>query len=145
MSAMPKVDGRTLKVAIVVSEYHFDITGKMLQAALEVFAGQGVPGKNVTVVHAPGAFEIPLACEKLARTKKYDALVALGCVIKGDTDHYYYIAGEVSRGIMDISLRHALPIGFGLLTTNNVAQAKARSSAKDNKGKEAALAVIKMI
>jgi|SRR3989344_880252 len=139
-----KVDGSRLKIAIVVSRFHSDITGAMLEGALAVLKKSGVKKNNIRVVHVPGSFEIPLACERLARTKRYDGIVALGCIIKGETDHDVYIAKAVSKGIMDVMLQHAIPIGFGVLTTNNLAQARARSTGKNNKGIEAAQAVLIM-
>jgi len=100
-----KIDGRNLKIAIIVSKFNVDITEKMLQGALEVLRINKVKKNNIEIVWVPGAYEIPLACQKLAKEKKYDGLVAIGCVIKGDTDHYYYISQEVSRGIMDVMLK----------------------------------------
>lgn len=136
------MDGRKLRIGIVVSLFNDDITQKMLQGARECLKENGVKEKNIKVVFAPGSFEIPYFCQRLAKTKKYDALIAVGCVIKGDTDHYYYIAGEASRGVMDIGLKYDIPIGFDIITVNNLAQARARSGPKNNKGREAALAVL---
>jgi 6,7-dimethyl-8-ribityllumazine synthase len=105
----------------------------------------GVSLDNINVVKVPGAFEIPLACQKLAQTKKYDGIIVLGCVIKGDTDHYYYIAGESIRGVMNVMLEEKLSIGMGIITTNNLKQAQERSGAENNKGAESAWAVLEMI
>ena len=94
----------------------------------------------------PGAFEVPLACEFLARSRSVDAIVTLGAVIRGDTPHFDFVAGECARGIQDVSLRHALPIGFGVLTVDTVAQARERCApGKANKGYEAALAAMEML
>ncbi len=93
----------------------------------------------------PGSFEIPLMCQQLARTKKFHGLIAIGAVIKGDTDHYYYISNEASRGIMEVMLSESLPIAFGVITTSNLQQAKDRSGLKDNKGEEAAKSLVKMM
>jgi 6,7-dimethyl-8-ribityllumazine synthase len=139
------IDGEKLKIGIVVSRFNDDITKKMLTGALECFKENNVREENIKTVWVPGSFEIPLACERLAASKKYDALVALGCVIKGETDHYYFISLEVSRGIMETMLKYSLPIGFGIITTNNLKQAQERSSAKSNKGREAAEAALMMI
>jgi len=139
-----KIDGSKLKIGVVVSEFNNNITEPMLEGALETLKENKVKKENIKIVWVPGSFEIPLACMRLAKTKKYDALVALGCVIKGDTDHFYYIAGEASRGIMNIMLRYSIPIGFGVITTNNLKQAKERSSGKHNKGREAAEAALAM-
>ena len=138
-------NGRKLKIAVVVSKFNDDITGNLLRGALGVLSLNNVRKNNIKVVWVPGSFEVPLACQKLARTKKYYGIVALGCVIKGETDHYYYIAGEAARGIMDAMLKYSLPIGFGIITTNNLKQAKARSGPKSNKGAEAAEAVLWML
>lgn len=104
-----------------------------------------VKKNNIEIVWVPGSFEIPLVCQKIAQTKKYDGLIAIGCVIKGDTDHYYYISNEVSRGTMEVMLKFSLPIGFGVITTNNLKQAQDRSSNRCNKGGEAASAVLEII
>lgn len=140
-----KVDGSKLKIGIVVSQFNNDITEKMLEGALETLRENKVKGKNIKVVRVPGSFEIPLACQRLAETKKYDALIAIGCVIKGETDHFYYICNEASRGIMDVMLQLNIPIGFGVLTCSNLKQAQARSRGRHNKGREAAEAALAMI
>lgn len=137
--------GSKLKLAIVVSKFNADITGNMLTGALENLKTNKVEEKNIKIVRVPGSFEIPFVCQKLARSKKYDALIALGCVIKGETDHYYFVAGEAARGIMDVMLKYNIPIGFGIITTNNLKQAIARSSGKHNKGAEAARAILEMV
>jgi 6,7-dimethyl-8-ribityllumazine synthase len=139
------IDGSKYKIAIVVSKFNSDITEKMLRGALEILEKNKVKKNNIKIVRVPGSFEIPLVCKKLAEEKKYDGLIAIGCVIKGDTDHYYYISQEVSRGIMNVMLEFSLPIGFGVITTNNLQQAKNRSNDKCNKGKEAAEAVLEII
>jgi len=138
-------DGSKIKIAIVMAKFNADITEKMLQGALDTLQINKVKKNNIEIVRVPGAYEIPLACQKLAQSKKYDCLVAIGCVIKGDTDHYYYISQEVSRGIMDVMLKFSLPIGFGVITVNNLKQAKDRSNERCNKGKEATEAVLEMI
>jgi len=142
---LAKINGKKFKLAVVVSRFNRDITSKMLQGALQTLKKNSVLEKNIEVVWVPGSFEIPLACQKLALSKKYQALVALGCVIKGETDHYYYVAQETSRGVMRVMLDSSLPIGFGVITTNNLKQAKERSSGKKNKGSEAAQAALEMI
>lgn len=139
------VNGSKLKVAIVVAKFNSDITGGMLAGAVEKLKINKVKEDNVHVFWVPGAFEIPLACQKLAQKKKYDAIIALGCVIKGSTDHYYYISGESVRGVMDVMLKFNLPIGLGIITTNNLKQAQERSGKKNNKGSEAAQAVLEML
>jgi 6,7-dimethyl-8-ribityllumazine synthase len=132
----------TLRVALVVSRFNSDITESMLEAALMTLREWGVTERNTHVVHVPGSFEIPVACQKVIKKVKPHAIVALGCVIQGDTKHDHYISSAVSHGIMRLSLDHTIPISFGILTTNNLAQAKVRSQGKANKGHEAALAVL---
>jgi 6,7-dimethyl-8-ribityllumazine synthase len=116
----------------------------MLKGALKTLKENKVRGGNIKIVYVPGSFEIPLACQRLARLKKYDALVAIGCIIKGETDHFYYICNEASRGIMDVMLKCGVPIGFGVLTCLNLKQAEIRSRGRENKGREAAEAALIM-
>lgn len=140
-----KINASKFKIAIVVADFNKDITNKMLEGAKKVLKENKVKANNIKIITVPGSFEIPLACQKLAQTKKYDGVIAIGCVIKGGTDHYYYISNEVSRGIMDVMLNYSLPIGFGVITTNNLKQAKDRANNKCNKGVEAAEAVLEII
>ncbi|PIU77854.1 MAG: 6,7-dimethyl-8-ribityllumazine synthase [Candidatus Moranbacteria bacterium CG_4_10_14_3_um_filter_44_15] len=134
-----------LKIGIVVSQFNEGITGKMIEGALDVLIKNKVKKSNIKIVRVPGSFEIPIACQRLAQMEKYDALIALGCVIKGETDHFYYIAGEASRGIMNVMLKFDIPIGFGVITTNNLKQAQARSRGRHDKGREAAEAALAMV
>jgi len=140
-----KNDGSKLKIGIVASQFNSNITEPMLEGALGTLRENKVKKENINVVWVPGSFEIPLACQRLAKSKKYDALIAIGCVIKGETDHFYYIAGEAARGIMDVMLERNIPIGFGVLTTKNLKQAEIRSRGKENKGREAAEAALAII
>lgn len=140
-----KFDGSKLKIGVVVSQFNSNITEPMLDGALKTLEENKVKADNIKTVWAPGSFEISLACQRLAETKKFDALVAIGCVIKGETDHYYYICNETSRGVMDVMLKFDIPIGFGVLTTQNLKQAEIRSRGKHNKGREAAEAALAMI
>lgn len=140
-----KIDGAKFKIAIVASKFNDDITGGMLKGALETLKKNGVSEKNISTVWVPGAIEIPLACQRLAETKKYHGIIALGCVIKGDTDHYYYVSGESIRGVMNVMLKTGVPIGMGIITTNNLKQAKDRSGSKNNKGSEATQAMLEMV
>jgi 6,7-dimethyl-8-ribityllumazine synthase len=133
-----------MKVGIVVSRFHSDITSRLLGGAVEACAKSGVKRKNTAVVSVPGSFEIPLALERLARTRKFDALVALGCIIKGETAHNAYISYAVSDGIMEVMLDHLIPVGFGVLTPNTIGQARERSKGRNNKGKEATHAALEM-
>lgn len=139
------IDGSRLKIGIIVSKFNSDITGGMLQGALETLEKNKVKKENIKVLWVPGSFEIPLTCQKLALAKKYDALVAIGCLIKGETDHYHYIADASSKGVMEVSLKFNIPIGFGIITVNNLKQAQERSGRTNNKGAESAQAVLEMI
>ena len=141
-----KRNAQGLKIGIVVSRYNQFITDKLLAGALDGFKSHGGEDENITVVHVPGAFEIPLIAEKLAASGKYDALVCVGAVIRGDTPHFDYVCDAVTRGIGDAVRTYKLPIGFGVLTTNDVQQAMERSGSKDaNKGYEALLTVVEMV
>jgi 6,7-dimethyl-8-ribityllumazine synthase len=141
-----KRNAQGLKIGIVVSRYNQFITEKLLAGALDGFKNHGGEDENVTVVHVPGAFEIPLIAEKMAASGKYDALVCVGAVIRGDTPHFDYVCDAVTRGIGDAVRAYKLPIGFGVLTTNDVQQAMERSGSKDaNKGYEALLTVVEMV
>lgn len=137
-------DASRLTVGIVVSRFNADITERMLKGALEVLHLSKVREDNISIVQVPGSFEIPFGCLKLLKKKKPDAIVALGCIIRGETKHDEYLASAVSHGIIDLILHHRVPISFGVITTNNLAQAKVRSSGKTNKGGEAARAALGM-
>lgn len=134
-----------MKFAIVVSRFNQDICQNLLEGALASFKKQGVGKENVKIVWVPGAFEIPLAALKLARTKKYAAIVALGCVLQGETDHNRYISEAAAQGILQVSLSTGVPVTFGVLTPRNRRQALARSGKNSaNKGSEAAEAALEM-
>jgi 6,7-dimethyl-8-ribityllumazine synthase len=141
-----KKDAQGLRIGIVVSRYNHFITEKLLEGALDGFKSHGGDDDKVTIVRVPGAFEIPLIADKLAASGRYDALVCLGAVIRGDTPHFDYVCDAVTRGIGAAVQTHKIPIGFGVLTTNDVQQAMERAGAKDaNKGYEALLTVVEMI
>jgi 6,7-dimethyl-8-ribityllumazine synthase len=133
------------RVAIVVSKFNESITGGLLTGARAALEAAQVRSEDITLVWVPGAFEIPLTARRLAETGRFDAIVCLGCVIKGDTMHFEYIAGAVSQGIMDAGISTGIPVTFGVLTTLTDEQATLRSApGPDNKGREAALAAIDM-
>ncbi len=141
-----KRNAQGLKLGVVVSRYNQFITEKLLDGALDGFKSHGGEDDNVTIIRVPGAFEIPLIAEKLAASGKYDALVCLGAVIRGDTPHFDYVCDAVTRGIGDAIRTYKIPIGFGVLTTNDVQQAMEREGSKDaNKGYEALLTVVEMV
>jgi len=141
---VPLPDGSRLRIGVVVSDFNTDITAPMLDGALATLGACKVKKNNIRIVHVPGSFEIPFGCLTLIKSGKYDALIALGCIIKGETTHDVYIATATSDGIMKLSLEYKIPIAFGVITTNNLAQAKVRSSGKTNKGGEAAVTAIAM-
>ena len=140
-----KVEARGLRIGIIVSRFNGFITEKLLEGALDGVRSHGGQEQDVTVVRVPGAFEIPLVAERMAAYGQYDALVCLGAVIRGDTPHFEYVADAVTRGIGQTIWKYRIPVGFGVLTTNDVQQAMDRSGSKDgNKGYEAALTAIEM-
>ncbi len=131
-----------MKICIVVSDYYKNISKNLLKGAINELKIKGY--KNINIKFVSGAFEIPNIISK--NIKKFNAFIALGCIIKGKTDHYYFISKAVTYGIMDISIKSKKPIGFGILTWNNLDQAKIRSSiSKKNKGKEVASAIISIL
>ena len=133
------------RFALVVSRFNEAITEGLLRGARAVLAESGVRDEDITIARVPGAFELPLAARRLAASGAFDAIVCLGCVIKGDTMHFEYIAGAASQGIMDAGLQTGVPVGFGLLTTLTEAQAAERAGdGPGNKGREAALAAVEM-
>ena len=140
------VDARGLKVGIIVSRFNNFITAKLLDGALDGLKNHGGADDDLTVVHVPGAFEIPIVASTMASSGKYDALVCLGAVIRGDTPHFEYVCDAVTDGISKTIWDYRMPISFGVLTTDNVQQAMERSGVKDaNKGYEAALTAIEMV
>jgi 6,7-dimethyl-8-ribityllumazine synthase len=134
------------RFAVVVSRFNSFITQRLLDGALDALARHGVDvDTRVDVVWAPGSFEIPIVCQKLARSGRYQAVIALGCVIRGGTPHFDYVAAEVSKGVAAVSLETGVPVAFGVLTTDNVEQAVDRAGTKmGNKGAEAALSALEM-
>ena len=133
------------RFAVVVSRFNEEITGGLLEGALDTLEQAEVSADDITVVRVPGAFEIPLMAMRLAETGQFDAVVTIGCLIKGDTMHFEYIASACSQGIVQASTATGVPIAFGVLTTLTDDQALARSvQGPENKGREAALAAIEM-
>ena len=130
-------------MAVLVSRYNELVTVRLLDGARECLRDKGVPEARVDVIWVPGAFELPVAAETAAASGRYAALVALGCVIRGETPHFDYVAGEAARGLGNVALAHQLPIGFSVLTTETLEQAIARAGgASGNKGYEAAAAAL---
>jgi 6,7-dimethyl-8-ribityllumazine synthase len=141
-----KLDAGGMKIGIIVSRFNNFITEKLLEGAMDAFRRHGGADEAIDVVRVPGAFEIPLLAEKLAASGKYDALVCLGAVIRGETPHFEYVAGEATRGVGNAMIKHHIPIAFGVLTTNTLEQAVERAGTKmGNKGFEATLTAIEMV
>jgi 6,7-dimethyl-8-ribityllumazine synthase len=137
---------KQIRVAIIVSRYNNEITDGLLKGAFDELKRNDVPDDSVKVFHCPGAFEIPSIAKRLCKTKKYDAVVCLGAVIKGETAHFEYISSAVSIGIMNVSLEYNVPVSFGVLTCYTEEQAMHRSqNDENNKGAEAARSALEMI
>jgi 6,7-dimethyl-8-ribityllumazine synthase len=143
LRAAPELAGPPPRVLVIQAPYYADVVGGMVDGALAVLTGLGA---EADVVDVAGAFELPAALRMAIRTEKYDGYLVFGCVVKGETDHYDHICREACRGVMDICVETAAPIGFGLLTVHSIQQAIARSSPdRHNKGVEAANAMIGQI
>ena len=125
-------------MAIIVSRFHEAITTQLLDSAREALQRGGSPASDVDVTWVPGAFELPVVAEAAAASENFDAIVALGCVIRGETPHFEYVASEAARGLGNVALAHRIAVGFGVLTTETMAQAEARVS----KGAEAVQAAL---
>ncbi|HLJ16045.1 MAG TPA: 6,7-dimethyl-8-ribityllumazine synthase [Bryobacteraceae bacterium] len=139
------LDARGLKVAVVISRFNSFITERLLAGALDALARTGANEEDVEIVRVPGSWELPLTVKTLAAGKRHDAIVALSAVIRGETPHFDYVAGEASRGLARVSLETGVPVAFGVLTTNTVEQAIDRAGAKNgNKGFDAAMTAIEM-
>lgn len=134
------------KFAIVASRFNDFIVDRLVGGATDALVRHGVSAANITVVRVPGAWELPVACSRLARSRKFDAIVALGAVIRGATSHYDFVAGEASKGLANAQLSTGVPIAFGVLTTDTIEQAIERAGTKaGNKGWEAAVTAIEMV
>jgi 6,7-dimethyl-8-ribityllumazine synthase len=138
--------GKRRRIAIACSEFNDEVTSKLLAGAVEALELAGVLDKNIRVVLVPGAFELPLAAQALARTKKYDAILALGAVIRGETGHYDHVCRAAEEGLMRVGLDESLPVLFGVLTCDTEKQAMARAGGKQgNKGADVAFASLHLI
>lgn len=141
-----KLFGEGYKFGIVVSRFNDFINSRLLDGALDALNRHGVREDDIVIVKVPGSFEIPLTAKKLAQSKKYDAIICLGAVIRGATPHFDYIAAEVSKGIANTALEVGIPISFGVLTTDNLEQAIERAGSKiGNKGWDAAVAALELV
>lgn len=141
-----KLIAKDMKVGIVAARFNEFITSKLLGGALDALKRHEMPEENIDVAWVPGAFEIALVAAKMAKSKKYDAIICLGAVIRGNTTHYDYVCSEVSKGIAHVSLNSEIPVMFGVLTTENIEQAIERAGTKaGNKGFDCAVGAIEMV
>jgi 6,7-dimethyl-8-ribityllumazine synthase len=139
-------EGKGMKVGIVASRFNEFITSKLLSGAVDGLTRHGVEDEDISVAWVPGAFEIPLTAQKMAKSGKYDAVICVGAVIRGNTSHYDYVCAEVSKGIANVSLASDVPVMFGVVTTENIEQAIERAGTKaGNKGYDCALSAIEMV
>ena len=135
-----------IRFGIVVSRFNDFITGQMLSGALDALIRHGGEERHIQIVKVPGSFEIPYAAARMTRQKRYDAIICLGAVIRGDTPHFEYISAEVTKGIAKIALEADIPVIYGVITTENIEQAVARAGTKaGNKGWDAAMAAMEMV
>jgi 6,7-dimethyl-8-ribityllumazine synthase len=134
------------RFAIVAARFNELIVERLVAGAIDTLARHGVPDANIVLVRAPGAFELPIVCQRLAASGKVDAVIALGCVIRGATPHFEYVAGEAAKGCGQVATGTGVPVAFGVLTTENIEQAIERAGTKaGNKGIDAALTAIEMV
>jgi 6,7-dimethyl-8-ribityllumazine synthase len=139
------MQGRGLSFAIVVSQFNDFISERLLQSALDCLRRHGAADPDILVAHVPGALEIPVTARRLALSKRHDAVICLGCVIRGETSHYDQVCSEVARGVAAVALESGRPVTFGVLTTETLQQALERAGAKGgNKGWDAAMAALEM-
>jgi 6,7-dimethyl-8-ribityllumazine synthase len=140
-----KLDGKGIKIGIVAGRFNEFITNRLLSAALDCLKRHGASEDTVDIAWVPGSMEIPIIARKMADTNKYDAIICLGCVIRGATPHFDYVASEVAKGVAQVGLSSGIPVIFGVLTTESIEQAIERAGTKaGNKGWDAALAAIEM-
>jgi 6,7-dimethyl-8-ribityllumazine synthase len=141
-----EIPQRKCSIALVASEFNHFIVQQLVDGALDALARKGVSRQDISLAWVPGAFELPLAADALATAGRHDAIIALGAVIRGGTPHFDYVAGECSRGLASVGLKHGLPVIFGVLTTDTIDQALERAgSGAGNKGFDTAVAALQMI
>ena len=142
-NGVPNGEGR--RYAVLASRFNNSITSRLADGAMDALVRHGAASEDVDLIWVPGAWELPFAARRLAATERYNAIVVVGAVIRGDTPHFDYICNEASRGLADASTEYEIPIGFGLLTTDNMEQAEARAGGEHgNKGWDAAIAALEM-
>ena len=150
MSAIEQIEGRltigNTRIALLVSRFNSFVVESLLDGAVDTLKRHGAEDQDLQIIRVPGAWEMPLAAQKLAASKGYEAIIALGAVIRGGTPHFEYVAGECTKGLSSVSLQHDIPIAFGVLTVDTIEQAIERAGTKaGNKGAEAAISTIEMI
>jgi 6,7-dimethyl-8-ribityllumazine synthase len=150
MSAIKTIEGDFTSskgmFAIVVGRWNSFVVESLLAGAVDTLKRHGVGDAQISIVRAPGAFEIPLVCQKIAAQKKFDAIIALGAVIRGGTPHFEYVAGECTKGLSQVMMEYGVPVAFGVLTVDTIEQAVERSGTKaGNKGAEAATSALEMV
>ena len=139
-------DASEMNIGIVVAEWHRNITEKLLRGACDTLERHGVKPENIVVKRVPGSFELTFGAKRLAESKELDAIIVLGCVVRGDTPHFDYVCSGVTHGITELNLMYDIPFIFGMLTTNTMQQAEDRAGGRlGNKGDEAAVTAIKMV
>ncbi len=150
MSDIKEIEGdlqvHGAKFALLVARFNSFIVDSLLAGAVDTLKRHGAKESDLTIIRVPGAFEIPLVAQRLAESKKYDAIVALGAVIRGGTPHFEYVAGECTKGLAQVSMQYDVPVSFGVLTVDTIEQAIERAGTKaGNKGGEAAMSAIEMV
>jgi 6,7-dimethyl-8-ribityllumazine synthase len=150
MSKMTEIEGqlqvRGARVALLVARFNSFVVESLLAGAVDCLKRHGTEEKDMTIIRVPGAFEMPLIAKQLAASKQYDAIIALGAVIRGGTPHFEYVAGECTKGLASVGMEFNLPVAFGVLTVDSIEQAIERAGTKaGNKGVEAAMSAIEMI
>jgi 6,7-dimethyl-8-ribityllumazine synthase len=139
------LDARGFKFALIVSRFNSFITDRLLDGALDTLRRHGAADDDLEVIRVPGSWEMPVVAGEIARLKKHDAIIALGCVVRGETPHFDYVAGEAAKGLGQVAAQTGVPVAFGVLTTNTLEQATDRAGAKSgNKGADAAMSAIEM-
>jgi 6,7-dimethyl-8-ribityllumazine synthase len=144
-----ELHARSFRYAIVAARFNHTIVDRLLTASVDTLIAHGAADRQIAIARVPGAFEIPLMCQNYANSGQIEAIIALGCVIRGDTPHFEYVCSESARGVIDVSLKFNLPVINGILTTDNIEQAEARSQDHkiqgENKGVDAAKAAMEML
>ncbi|GMQ88554.1 MAG: 6,7-dimethyl-8-ribityllumazine synthase [Gammaproteobacteria bacterium] len=150
MSGIQEIEGqltiRSARIALLVSRFNSFVVESLLSGAIDTLKRHGAEDRDLHIIRVPGAYEMPIAAKRLAAAQRYEAIIALGAVIRGGTPHFEYVAGECTKGLSTVSLQHDIPIAFGVLTVDSIEQAIERAGTKaGNKGAEAAMSAIEMV